>query len=116
MANSNPFVFTSVKLFLGEFLNENLIIIDNPLAKHYLTMPRRRGTRPAVYRDYVKKIGYIIGYEVSRLLKWKPVFVETSVARTEGIVPGKQVYIIGVLRRVYTLNAWDLGSTPLGGS
>jgi uracil phosphoribosyltransferase len=97
MANSNPFIFTTVKLFLGEFLNENLIIIDNPLAKYYLTMLRRRDTRPAVYRDYVKKIGYIIGYEVSRLLKWKPVFVETSVARTEGIVPGKQVYIIGVL-------------------
>lgn len=97
MANSNPFIFTTVNLFLGEFLNENLIIIDNPLAKYYLTMLRRRDTRPAVYRDYVKKIGYIIGYEVSRLLKWKPVFVETSVARTEGIVPGKQVYIIGVL-------------------
>ncbi|ADG90605.1 uracil phosphoribosyltransferase [Thermosphaera aggregans DSM 11486] len=97
MANSNPFIFTTVKLFLGEFLNENLIIIDNPLAKYYLTMLRRRDTKPAVYRDYVKKIGYIIGYEVSRLLKWKPVFVETSVARTEGIVPGKQVYIIGVL-------------------
>jgi len=97
VANSNPFIFTTVNLFLGEFLNENLIIIDNPLAKYYLTMLRRRDTRPAVYRDYVKKIGYIIGYEVSRLLKWKPVFVETSVARTEGIVPGKQVYIIGVL-------------------
>ncbi|WP_448579559.1 uracil phosphoribosyltransferase [Thermosphaera sp.] len=78
-------------------MGENLIVIDNPLAKYYLTVLRRRETKPAVYRDYVKKIGYIIGYEVSRVLKWKPVFVETSIAKTEGVVPAKQVYIIGVL-------------------
>ncbi|MEM4915026.1 MAG: uracil phosphoribosyltransferase, partial [Thermosphaera sp.] len=56
-------------------MNSNLILVDNPLAKHYLTLLRRKETSPNLFREYVRKIGYIIGYEVSRLLKWRTGFV-----------------------------------------
>ncbi|MEM2009733.1 MAG: uracil phosphoribosyltransferase [Thermosphaera sp.] len=78
-------------------MNSNLILVDNPLAKHYLTFLRRKETPPNLFREYVRKIGYIIGYEVSRLLKWRTGFVETSTAKAEGVFPGRQLYIVGVL-------------------
>jgi uracil phosphoribosyltransferase len=74
-----------------------VILVENPLAKYYLTILRDHRTTPKVFRDYIRRLGYILGYEASRFLKWKKVFVETPLARAEGIEPGKPVLIVGIL-------------------
>jgi len=78
-------------------LSENVYVVDNPLAKYYLTILRNRETPPHVFREYLRKTGLVLGYEVSRYLKWSGVFVETPLARASGLKPGKQLIIVGVL-------------------
>jgi len=76
---------------------ENIVIIDNPLAKHYLTILRDKNTSPRKFREYLRKLGFIVGYEASRSMKWRRMFVETPLARAEGCRPGKPVIIVGIL-------------------
>ncbi|WP_042667532.1 uracil phosphoribosyltransferase [Desulfurococcus amylolyticus] len=86
-----------------------LIVIDNPLAKYYLTLLRKPGTTPGLFREYMRKLGFIMGYEVSRLLEWDRVFVDSDHGRAEGFYPYKPVYIIGVLGASipFTHGLWD---------
>jgi uracil phosphoribosyltransferase len=79
------------------FLLGELILIDNPLARYYLSVLRDKDTTPKSYRDAVRKLGFIVGYEVSKRLRWSKMFIETGAARAEGVFPSKPVYIIGVL-------------------
>lgn len=78
-------------------MEPDLIVIDNPLAKHYLTVLRDHRTTPKIFRDYIRRLGFILGYEASRYLRWKKVFVETPLAKSEGIELGKPVLIVGIL-------------------
>ncbi|WP_440059745.1 uracil phosphoribosyltransferase [Thermogladius sp. 4427co] len=74
-----------------------LVLIDNPLAKYYLSVLRDKNTTPRSYRDAARKLGFILGYEISRRLRWSKLFVETNLAKAEGLYPSKPVYIVGVL-------------------
>ena len=76
---------------------EGVVVIDNPLARHYLTILRDRDTPPRLFREYMRKLGFILGYEASKYMKWSSVFVETPLAKAEGLKPGKPVLIIGIL-------------------
>jgi len=78
-------------------MEKDLIIIDNPLAKYYLTILRSKNTTPKIFRDHIRKLGFILGYEASKYLKWRKVFIETPLAKTEGLEPAKPVYIVGIL-------------------
>lgn len=86
-----------------------LIVVDNPLAKYYLTMLRKSNTTPGLFREYMRKLGFIIGYEVSRYLKWTRIFVDSGMGRAEGLQPAKPLYIIGVLGASIPLvhGVWD---------
>jgi len=90
-------------------LAENVHVVDNPLAKHYLTVLRDRNTPPHVFREYLRKLGFILGYEASKHLKWSSVFVETPHARASGLKPSKPVLIVGVLGASIPLiyGMWD---------
>lgn len=75
----------------------DLVVINNPLAKYYLTLLRRKDTPPTQFREIVKKMGFVIGYEIAKDLEWSNIFVETTLGRAEGVEPGKPIYIVGVL-------------------
>ncbi|ADI31771.1 uracil phosphoribosyltransferase [Staphylothermus hellenicus] len=75
----------------------DLVIVDNPLVKYYLTILRDHRTTPKIFRDYIRRLGFILGYEASRYLRWKKVFVETPLAKSEGLEIGKPVLIVGIL-------------------
>ncbi|OYT39281.1 MAG: uracil phosphoribosyltransferase [Desulfurococcales archaeon ex4484_58] len=89
--------------------DENVIVVENPLAKYYLTILRDRNTSPKLFREYVRKLGFILGYEASRYIKWKNTFVETPLARAEGIKPIKPVIVVGILGASIPLiqGIWD---------
>ncbi len=89
--------------------SEKIIVVDNPLAKHYLTILRDRNTPPQVFREYLRKTGFILGYEASKYLKWSNIFVETPLARANGLKPGKPAFIIGILGASIPLvhGIWD---------
>lgn len=72
-------------------------MIDNPLAQYYLSVLRDRRTTPKSYRDALRKLGFIMGYEISRRLKWTRAFVDTGLGRAEGLYPARPLLIVGVL-------------------
>lgn len=76
---------------------KKVVLIDNPLAKHYLTILRDKSTPPRIFREYMRRVGFIMGYEVSKLLKWRVTNVETPLAEASGLEPEGKLLIIGVL-------------------
>lgn len=75
----------------------SVYLVDNELAKYYLSILRDRNTKPKTFREYVKKLGFILGYEASRFFKWKSVFIETPLSKTSGVKPCKPLLIVGIL-------------------
>ncbi|MEM1662005.1 MAG: uracil phosphoribosyltransferase [Desulfurococcaceae archaeon] len=75
----------------------NVIVLDNPLAKYYLTILRNRETPPSVFREYMYRLGFILGYETSRFINWEKIVVETPLALANGLKPSGKVIIVGIL-------------------
>lgn len=74
-----------------------ITVIDNPLAQHYLTILRDKNTKPMIFREALRRLGFILGYEAAKHLRWRRVFVETPLAKAEGVKPSKPLLIVGVL-------------------
>lgn len=74
-----------------------ITVVNNPLAQHYLTILRNKNTKPMAFRETLRRLGFILGYEAAKYLKWSRVFIETPLARTEGVKPSKPLLIVGVL-------------------
>lgn len=72
-------------------------IIDNPLAKYLLTILRNRSTLPPEFREIMRKLGFILAYEISRKLCWREISIETPLSKAGGIEPCKNIWIIAVL-------------------
>ncbi len=62
----------------------NLIIIDHPLIQHKLTIMRKKSTNTCTFRQLLKEVSYLLGYEVTRDLKLKAVPIETPLASMTG--------------------------------
>jgi len=73
-------------------MEKELIVVDNLLAKYYLTILRSKTTTSKTFREYVRKIGFILGYEASKYLKWRKTTIETPLAKSEGLEPDRPVY------------------------
>lgn len=86
-----------------------LFVIDNKLAKHYLTVLRDKSTRPAAFREYMRRLGFVLGYEASKYVKWSSVAVETPLARAPGLKPESPLLIVGILGASIPLvqGVWD---------
>lgn len=78
-------------------MQTNVFVLDNPLAKYYLTILRNKETPPSIFREYMQRIGFILGYEISRFIEWEKTTVETPLATAEGLKPSGKVIIVGVL-------------------
>ena len=72
-------------------------IIDNPLAKYLLTILRNKNTLPPKFREVMRKLGFILAYEISRELMWKEITVETPLSKAKGIEPYTNIWIIAIL-------------------
>ncbi len=76
---------------------ERVHIIDNPLAKYLLAILRNKNTLPPKFREVMKKLGFILAYEISRELNWKETTIETPLSKAKGIEPYTNVWIIAIL-------------------
>ncbi len=76
-----------------------LVELDHPLIKHKLTILRDKRTGPKEFREMIKEITILLGYEVSRDLPMEEVEVETPLMKTKGfLISGKKVGIVPILR------------------
>ncbi len=80
-------------------MSENVTVVDHPLVQHKLALMRRKQTCTADFRQLLREISLLLGYEVTRDLPLTTVEVETPI--TKMIAPrlkGKKMALISVLR------------------
>jgi uracil phosphoribosyltransferase len=77
----------------------NLFILDHPLIQHKLTHMRDRKTSTRTFRELLREITLLMGYEVTRHLPLTKRTIETPLTRMEApIIAGKKLAIVPVLR------------------
>lgn len=74
-------------------------VIDHPLIQHKLTLIRDKNTGSKEFRELVKEISMLMGYEVTRDLSLEEIEIETPVAKTKAkTLCGKKLAIVPILR------------------
>lgn len=77
----------------------NLHIVDHPLIRHKLTHMRDRTTSTRTFRDLLREITLLMGYEITRDLPLTTRAIETPLAAIDApVIAGKKVAIVPVLR------------------
>lgn len=76
-----------------------LHVIDHPLIQHKLTFMRKKETGPKDFRQLLKEISELMGYEVTRDLPLQDCVIDTPMCKmTAKIISGKKVAIVPILR------------------
>jgi len=76
-----------------------LHIINHPLIQHKLTIMRDKRTGTKEFRELLKEIAMLMGYEITRDLRLVPVEIETPICKmTACEISGKKLAIVPILR------------------
>lgn len=76
-----------------------LYVMDHPLIKHKLTFIRDKNTGSKEFRELVKEVAMLMGYEVTRNLELEDIEIETPVSKTKSqVIAGKKLGIVPILR------------------
>ncbi|MAL80501.1 MAG: uracil phosphoribosyltransferase [Sneathiella sp.] len=77
----------------------NLHILDHPLIVHKLTHMRRKETSTRSFRQLLREIALLMGYEITRNLPVTGSAIETPVCKMEGpVLAGKKAAVVPILR------------------
>ena len=80
-------------------MSQNMKILDHPLLQHKLTLLRDNSTCSKDFRELVKEVTMLMGYEVTRDLPLENITIDTPLCSTTSkIIAGKTVAIVPVLR------------------
>ncbi len=76
-----------------------LTVIDHPLVQHKLTLLRRKDTPTGRFREVMREISVLMGYELTRDLPLDSQAVATPLASVEApILSGKKLCIVSIMR------------------
>lgn len=76
-----------------------LHIVNHPMVQHKLTILRKKETSTREFRELLKEIGMLMGYEVTRDFPLKDVEIETPVCKTTAKqIAGRKVVVVPILR------------------
>ena len=76
-----------------------LHVIDHPMIQHKLTIMRMKETGPKDFRELLKEISLLMGYEVTRDIPLESVEIETPICKmTAKRVSGHKLAIVPILR------------------
>src|SRR5215469_15787815 len=77
----------------------NLFILDHPLIQHKLTHMRDKDTSTRTFRELLREITLLMGYEITRNLPITTKRVETPLVAVDApVIAGKKLAIVPVLR------------------
>ncbi len=80
-------------------MTDNVTVVDHPLVQHKLSIMRRKETATAKFRQLLREISLLLGYEVTRDLELGTETVETPLAEIEAPkLKGKKLVFISILR------------------
>lgn len=74
-------------------------VIDHPMIQHKLTIMRKKETGSKDFRELLKEISLLMGYEITRDLPLDDIEIETPICRmTAKKVSGRKLAIVPILR------------------
>ena len=74
-------------------------VIDHPMIQHKLTIMRKKETGSKDFRELLKEIALLMGYEVTRDIPLEDVEIETPICKmTAKEVRGRKLAIVPILR------------------
>jgi uracil phosphoribosyltransferase len=74
-------------------------VIEHPLIQHKLTLMRHKETGVAEFRELLREISVLLGYEVTRDLPLSRRSIETPLEAMEGpMIEGKKLVLVAILR------------------
>lgn len=77
----------------------NPVIVDHPLVQHKLSLMRDRHTATAAFRQLLREISLLLGYEVLRDLPLTRQTIETPLMEIEApVLAGKKLVLVSILR------------------
>src|SRR6476660_2360797 len=77
----------------------NLFILDHPLIQHKLSHMRSRETSTRSFRELLREITLLMGYEITRNLPLTTTRIETPLQSMEApVIAGKKLVLVPVLR------------------
>lgn len=77
----------------------NLFILDHPLIQHKLSHMREKDTSTRTFRELLREITLLMGYEITRDLPLTTRIIETPLRSMDApVIAGKKLAIVPVLR------------------
>ena len=78
---------------------KNVTVVDHPLVQHKLSLMRRKETPTAMFRQLIREVTMLLGYEVTRDLPMGRERIETPITEMDApVLTGKKVVFISILR------------------
>ena len=78
---------------------KDVIVVDHPLVQHKLSLMRRKETPTTMFRQLIREISMLLGYEVTRDLPMGTERIQTPIMEMEApVLTGKKLVFISVLR------------------
>ena len=78
---------------------QGVTVVDHPLVQHKLSLMRRKETPTAMFRQLIREITLLLGYEVTRDLPMGKERIETPITEMDApVLTGKKLVFISVLR------------------
>jgi len=78
---------------------KNVFVMDHPLIQHKLTLIRDKNTGAKEFRELVKEVSMLMGYEVTRNLPLEEVEIETPICKSMlKVISGRKLGIVPILR------------------
>jgi uracil phosphoribosyltransferase len=77
----------------------NLYILDHPLIQHKLSHMRDRDTSTRTFRELLRELTLLMGYEITRNLPLTTLRIETPIEAIDApVIAGKKLVVVPVLR------------------
>jgi uracil phosphoribosyltransferase len=77
----------------------NLTLVDHPLVQHKLSLMRDRDTPTGMFRQLMREVGLLLGYEATRDLPLGESEIETPLERARlPVLAGKKLCLVSILR------------------
>jgi len=77
----------------------SLNVLDHPLIQHKLSMMRDKSTPTTLFRQLLKEIALLMGYEITRNLPMTTQEIETPLTKMDApVIKGKKIAIVPILR------------------
>lgn len=80
-------------------MSEHLTVVEHPLVQHKLTLMREKSTSTASFRQLLREISLLLGYEALKDLPTTSIVIDTPLCEMRApVLAGKKLALVSILR------------------